>query len=199
MAKPLFNVVAFREIFPKQAVKAIQPIATTRAMEKFESAREEMIEEFNTHKVTQEIEAGPEVPNISQTLDGVRGNLFSFIGFEEESSPVEIVRQALRELCEFNKNPKITRKGNRILFNFQVKVPTLSNLEQLTPMPWEPGSWLTGIERGISGLGFYLFKLRGILASRSGKAVQVSNQLRSARFKNTAYISTILRNFLKKI
>ena len=61
-------------------------------------------------------------------------------------------------------------------------------------MPWASGrSWAKGIEQGISGLG-YLIKNNTSL-SRSGAALQSSVKIRSSRYKNTPYISAILKKY----
>jgi hypothetical protein len=66
-------------------------------------------------------------------------------------------------------------------------------------MPWAPGrSWAKGIETGISGLGFYLRVQRD--SSRSGLGVQTPKKIRKAgtKFRNTKYISEILKKYKKE-
>ena len=62
----------------------------------FEKIKQEMIEEFNAHPITQEIELGVTAPNLSNTLSGVT-NLFSFIGFDAGSRPIDPIRQLLEK------------------------------------------------------------------------------------------------------
>ena len=72
-------------------------------------------------------------------------------------------------------------------------------VEFLTPMPWAPGrSWARGIERGISGLGYYL-KIKTD-NSRSGLGIQSSRKVRksSSKFKNMQYISALLKKYKKE-
>ena len=46
-----------------------------------------------------------------------------------------------------------------IKISFPVSGPTLNEIESVTPMPFEGGrSWTTGIEKGISGFSYYIFK-----------------------------------------
>ena len=54
---------------------------------KFERAKDEMIKDFLSLKVTQEIAGGPGALNMSGTLGGY-GNLFSFIGFDMGDNPM---------------------------------------------------------------------------------------------------------------
>ena len=68
---------------------------------KFNKEKEIFIEHFNAHPVTQEIEGGPDANNISGTLIGY-GNLFSFIGFSENESPIHPVRNILRTMIKIS-------------------------------------------------------------------------------------------------
>ena len=72
-------------------MKRVPPKVRLDAQRRFNRAKTEMISEFESHAVTQEIEAGPEGKNSSSTLGGY-GNLYSFIGFYQGSSPIETLR-----------------------------------------------------------------------------------------------------------
>ena len=66
-------------------------------------------------------------------------------------------------------------------------------------MPWATGrSWAKGIESGISGLGYYLKVSRD--GSRSGLGIQSSKKVRAGgvRFKNTQYISALIKQYKKE-
>jgi len=161
---------------------------TSRA---FLSIRNQMIAEFLSHPITQEIMAGPDAPNISGTLGG-RGNLFSFIGFEEGDDPVQPILKALQSSeIVFD---KITATG----IYSRAFIPTADEIFSITPMPWAEGrSWAHGIESGISGLGWYISK-RGL--GRSGGGIQSSQQtLGNVKFKNVQYISALLNKYTKII
>jgi len=182
--------------------KASQAAKTEKAAFEKISARviiaeQEMMETFNKHKVTQELEAGPNLEG--SDILGVRGNLFSFIGFPKGRKPIQEVRQLLHESIKI-KSPKPLKFVKNKWF-FTVTVPHLSEMESETPLPWESGrSWLRGIERGISGLGYYMFsrnKLSGV--SRSGTAIQSQVKFRSGFFRNRKYMSSFIRTFYKRI
>ena len=81
--------------------------------------KEIFIEHFNAHPVTQEIEGGPDANNISGTLIGY-GNLFSFIGFSENESPIHPVRNILRTMTRIKNIRKAA--GNRIKLNINILV-----------------------------------------------------------------------------
>lgn len=163
----------------------------TELQKEIEKIKQEIIEEFENHPVTQEIDAGIESTNISNTLNGIT-NLYSFIGFENGDRPLEPIREELKKI---NLKYTINSKGELI---FNVEFPTAKDIFKVTPMPWAAGrSWAQGIEIGISGLGYYLKKTKN---SRSGLGIQSETQVRSgARFRNTKYISQLINSYTKKI
>lgn len=178
-----------------QAKRKAKEILTDRAVE----AKKELLNTFEEHPITKEIEAGSaNTSNYSRTLQGLpngKGSLFGFIGFAESDKPIDIVRFYLTKIGKISATAKTTTKKNKVFFEHTVKTPDISEIEALTPMPWEGGrSWIRGIERGISGLGYYL--LTNSKASRSGQGVQLSNQLRTATYRPTKYMSNIIKNYV---
>tara|TARA_R100000353_G_scaffold70450_2_gene54225 strand:- start:737 stop:1318 length:582 start_codon:yes stop_codon:yes gene_type:complete len=160
---------------------------------KFKKIKKEMIQEFLSLPVTQELLGGPDAPNISGTLGGVT-SLFAFIGFDSGDQPIAPILNALeRTQLQYLKELKQTNKVGGV---FTVTLPTAEQIFSITPMPWAIGrSWAQGIETGISGLGFLLRK-KG--KGRSGVALQSRVKVRGGRFKNTAYISSFIRKYEKR-
>lgn len=160
--------------------------------QRFEQIKDEMIQEFESHPVTKEIEGGIGADNISDTLNGIT-NLYSFIGFHEGDQPLEPIREILREI---NMHKTI---GRRSIIKYTFTFPTAKEIFKATPMPWATGrSWAQGIEYGISGIGYYLLKYSQ--SSRSGFGIQAKKQVRpNIRFKNTKYISDLIAKYTKKV
>lgn len=157
-------------------------------------AHQQMIQEFEDHPITQEIDSGPNGYNQSGTLGGY-GNLFSFIGFEEGMDPISPIRFLLKKALQIK---KIDKNQQNIIMEFLVELPSKEDIFQATPMPWASGrSWAEGIEKGISGLGMYLNVES--FQSRSGEGVQSKNKVRSGGFRNTQYLSKILNNLQNEI
>ena len=155
--------------------------------------KQELINEFNAHPVTMEIEAGPSASNRSGTL-GSKGNLFSFIGFSEGDSPLEPVR-ALLDKIQLASTRAI--KSGAVV-EFKVNLPSKSEFESASKMPWESGrSWLYDIERAISGLGNYLYGR--FQNSRSGTGVQLEKSVTSQTFTPVKYFGTMLDKFVNKL
>ena len=176
----------------RQAPKALRRDLEKEAKRKFKRIKAEMIKEFLSHPVTQEIMEGPSAPNISGTLGGV-SNLFAFIGFDAGNQPVAPILERL-EAVDIIYNKEYKEKGIGVSFN--VFLPTAEDIFAITPLPWATGrSWAEGIERGISGLGYLLRKSGG----RSGVAVQSRvSKVRGGRFQNTPYISSFIKRYKKR-
>jgi hypothetical protein len=161
--------------------------------QEFNKIKNEFIDEFMNHPITQEIQGGISATNSSNTLGGIT-NLYSFIGFDEGTDPIRPIEELLK------------KSNYRILFNNRsveatviFDIPTAAQIFEITPMPWATGrSWARGIETGISGLGYYLKKTKN---SRSGLGVQTTNQqVRSGvMFKNSKYISDLINRFNKEL
>jgi len=163
-----------------------------------DKSKDEMVNEFLNHPVTKEIDNGPEASNISSTLGG-QGNLFSYIGFEEGSEPTESVKEILENSVKVSTRPEISVNGKNIKINFPVSGPTISEIESETPMPFEGGkSWVSGVEKGISGFSYYVFR-KFIKNSRSSTGIQTEPQVRTGSFKPSPYLSVILKKFYSKI
>tara|TARA_B100000085_G_C18556309_1_gene517848 strand:- start:984 stop:1652 length:669 start_codon:yes stop_codon:yes gene_type:complete len=197
---------------PKEIGKQVE----AKVLKEFEILKNNMIQEFERHPVTREIDAGPNATNTSETLGGY-GNLFSFIGFQEGSDPLAEVRSALEDTV-------VTKlKYSNGVWDFIVRsgkdVLTKDKLFSLTPIPWAPGrSWMDGIETGLSGLGLYLYDSKKKFGdnSKSGTAIQLKGgkkaekafgsgstggaiKLQRSRYRRVSYMSSILKNFNKSI
>ena len=177
----------------------IQKKAHAIAEQRIESARREMMDEFDSHPVTRELDGGVAATNFSGTLGGY-GNLFSFIGFPIGSQPTRPIRDYLKKSIHLGRNPKIVKSHKDLVMKFKVKMPRIPEIELLSPSPWEGRSWTRGIEQGITGLGSYMFSLHeGFKNSRSGKAVQGSKQMRTMAYRPVRYMTSILKSLDRKI
>ena len=160
----------------------------------FNNIKAEMIRELMNHEITKEISIGVGASNSSNTLGGY-GNLFTFIGFESGSSPIDAIKQ------EFDKTVLRFRTLTDDGPIWNIYLPAPEDIWDVTPMPWAEGrSWAKGIETGISGVGWYLYnQKKNYPQSRSGPAIQVKSKSSSkVRFKNVKYISDILNRYEKK-
>lgn len=184
-----------RIVESKPITFAIRKAIEIRLRPLFNQIRQEMIDEFTNHPVTQEIDMGPKLGWNSPFLGG-KGDLFSFIGFDRDDNPTEPIKKMLKGLRFFT----VFSKG--LDHKFEVRFfPTIDDIAAATPMPWAPNrSWAKGIESGISGLGNYL----NIETKydpprlRSTAGLQAKNKVRSGQFRPTKYMSEILNKYRAK-
>jgi hypothetical protein len=178
-----------KEIFNNRAVKKM-----VRDIVKAEVEKEKILfrADFESHPVTQELEGGENASNNSGTLGGY-GNLFSFLGFNKGTNPTSPVKSLIQSI-RIDRNVQTSIKG----FKIKVNIPSKEEFAAITPMPWEGGrSWLLDMERGISGLGAYLY---GRFAeSRSGRGIQSKYNYSNRAFRNVKYFSQMYTKFLKRI
>lgn len=175
-----------------QADKEYQKEVKLIIDEQFNKVKQKYIEQFLNHPITQEIKGGIVSANISGTLGNVT-NLYSFIGFDEGTDPIGPIEQLLdKSDYRIIFNPNGT--DSTVIFD----IPTAAQIFEITPMPWAIGrSWARGIETGISGLGYYLKKIKN---SRSGLGIQSRTQVRPGIvFKNTKYVSDLISRFSKEL
>jgi hypothetical protein len=151
--------------------------------------KQKMLSEFDSHSVTRDLKS-----NSGSSFPG-GGSLFSFIGFDSGDKPTN----ALRALLISSLKVKFVKSSQSLIeIVFNIDIPSMSEIEALTPMPWAPGrSWAKEIETGISGLGQYLVK--DSEASRSGKAIQVKGTVRSSDMSGTPYMTQIIGNLIKNL
>ncbi len=148
--------------------------------------------DFESHPVTQELENGENSSNISGTLGGY-GNLFSFLGFDRGANPTFPVKVLIQKII-LDRN--VQENGNS--FRIKINIPSKEEFAAVARLPWEGGrSWLLDIERGISGLGAYLYGRFNV--SRSGSGIQSKYNYTNRRFKNVKYFSEMYSKFLKKL
>lgn len=178
-----------RVIFSGQNLKTVMSIAEPALEKAVEKSQKEMVQDFNSHPVTKEIESGPEASNISGTLN--YGNLFSFIGFSKGSNPINGIRNILSAKFPV----KLIHKNNN-KFQLQIGLDE-EKIYKENPYPWASGdSWVRGIERGISGLSHFLQKSSN---SRSGGGIQVKRVVQQRFYKPILFLSQLIRNFTKRI
>ena len=86
---------------------------------------------------------------------------------------------------------------NKNIFKISNQITT-EEIENIAPSPWGGRSWVRGIERGISGLGYFLYNRQGFAGSRSMTGIQSDYKVRSLAYRPVKYMSSILKTFRRK-
>jgi hypothetical protein len=164
---------------------------------KFNKMKKNLMKNFDNHLVTQEILGGSTASNVTDSLGGY-GNLFSFVGFTEGSSPTSEVRTFLESSVRLKISKRNETKKRLIGKKINIKLPTIKEFAPVGRMPYEGGnSWIEMIERGMSNFSRYMHKKT--TASRSGAGIQVKGRIRSAKSKPTQYMTELLEKFKKEL
>lgn len=196
MAK--INIRGLTAEIAQKGYKVIKANVEARAERAIQKTKQQLINEFDNHPVTKEIAGGASSGNISNTLGGY-GNLFTFIGFDSSADPITPIRSLLAKSIQIK---NVRKKNNQAMYILRFSVPTREEIEAITPSPWSTQSWVDAVERGMSGLGKFLYsKNQGRFStSRSGSGVQAEFQIRSTQNSSAIdYITGILNNMLKNI
>lgn len=169
----------------------VSEIQARDAKQYFEEVKKDVLDQVRAHPVSQELENHT---NPSAFLSGVRGTLFGFMGFQSGSQPV----QALISFLDANLKYTISRRV-RGSTKLTIVIPDYADMrsDKTLSLPWDSLAWPEAIEKGISGLGYYLFKRGG--NSRSGDGVQLRKELRSANFQTKPFLSVIFKRAETKL
>lgn len=167
------------------------------AEKKYAIEKKKLLERFQNHSITREIEGGADASNSSNTLGG-RGNLFSYIGFNRSSNPIAPVEKVLLTSGGIKKRGVKTKiRKSKIRQTYTATAPDVNLLKSASPMPFQGGrSWLFDIETGISGFNNYLVKR--FSAGRSGTALQTKNRVRGGSYRppSNGYVRKMLAQFI---
>ena len=189
MAGKINKKLIQKQIFNNRAVKKMVRDIVQKEVEKEKALFQQ---DFESHPVTQELDGGENASNISGTLGGY-GNLFSFLGFNQGANPTAPVKFLIQRIT-LDRNIQATGNG----FKVRVNVPSKDDFGAVSRLPFEGGrSWLLDIERGISGLGAYLYGR--FASSRSGTGIQSKYNYANKRFRNVKYFSGMYTKFLRRL
>ena len=153
----------------------------------FDDLKKEIIDQILADPVSQEL---INHTNPSQIL-GIRGTLFGFLGLVEGFEPMNEIVKIVDSTMSFKLSKRLVRKG----YKMTVTVPTLDDFR--TPdllLPWEGGRGLVdAIEKGVSGLSYYIESRKNIAYSRSGEGIQTKKPVRQQEFRKKDWITKVFK------
>ena len=177
--------------------KVLQNLAYGAAKKKAGRLKKEAIKEFEQHLVTKELEKGD--TGMGSSLLGGRGNFFGFLGFNQGAQPLEIIRDIFDTSIKIrNTKGKLKKAGSTsFVWEFDISIPSKTQIYAVTPLPWGSQSWVKGVERGITNYAKTIFKDSD--RSRSGVALQSRQNIGFISFRPTPYITPIINNLKKQL
>jgi len=200
-------------IFEMLSNGEIQDGIEEAVIKQFNIEKQKTLAEFDDHDVTQELLHPEIVGNKSDTLGGY-GDLFGFIGFEAGYNPIVPVKLDLESKIKFkstnlsilyprNVKGQFARGKQTKMISVSYQVPDLNDFSKSAKFQGWNGNrnWIKGIERGISGVPYYVNYPRG----RSERGLQLkrpikdssSEKERPSSFTTRPYITEIVENFKK--
>lgn len=188
--------------------KRVEALARFQVEQRFENEKTQLITDIENDPISQELNSSGGEDG-SSFLGGRSGNLRAFIGFYDEDDPVGDLISLINAGTKMAPvPPRVLVHGSTILYRFRAQTPTLKELYEQTKYPdeWSGGSWLKGIENGVSGLRYYLFStnpkiLKSFKNSRSGYAIQSKQIVKSrpSSMNGQPYISKLLEDFRQRV
>jgi len=177
--------------------KALKNLAYGAAKKKMDGLQNTALKQLDQHPVTLELEKG--TSGMNSSLLGGRGNFFGFLGFREGQQPVEIIRDAFKDHIKIrNRNPKLKNvSATSYIWEFDIDIPSKTEIYGVTPMAWSSRSWVKGVERGITNYTKTIFTDSS--ESRSGIALQSKQNVNFITYSPTPYITSILDNLKKQL
>jgi hypothetical protein len=156
----------------------------------FENIKTQLINRIINDPVTQELINHPDP---SPILGGIHGTLFGFLGLPAGSDPVAEIISIINRIMV----PKVSRRLVRGGVKVSTKIPELSDFRTKTlQMPWEGGGGIVdGIEKGVSGLHYYLYPRKMPARSVSQEGIQSKNPVRARQFQSRPWLTPILKSF----
>lgn len=177
--------------------KVLQNLAYGAAKKKTEKLKKEAIKELEQHQVTKELDKGD--TGMGSSLLGGKGNFFGFLGFNKGAQPVEIIRDIFETSIRI-RNPKGKLKkvsSTSFIWEFDISIPSKTEIYAVTPLTWSSRSWVKGVERGITNYAKTIFVDSD--RSRSGVALQSTQNIGFISFGPTPYITPIINNLKKQL
>jgi hypothetical protein len=195
MQEVKINRSYLRKAMATQTLKEVEKTVLRVVSKEVSKSNRKLLEDFLRDEISREISAGPTAINITNTLGG-RGNLFSFLGYEQGSDPIGELAAFLSDSIQIR---SIKSSKSKLTVIVKIKIPTRDDMDELAQLPWVDRGLVKAIENGISGLGAFLYSQKGFSASRSGFAVQASQNIYGGSFKPQKYVSEIIREVAKSM
>jgi len=166
---------------------------TDLTRQKYDDALEWLVDAVKSHPFSVDLMSHSRSPRLggSQT-----GTLFGFMGFPSGANPIDELTKTLRNNIKYSVVKG--RKKNQ-LASVTVSIPTKSAFAVLQRLPWTQESWPFLVEKGISGLEFYINDGKFPDSSRSQEGNQVNRVIRNADFNKEEYLTPLFAEFRKRL
>ena len=191
------KIASSRTVFKKFKKKSREKLTPV-----LETANEKLVEEFEAHPASVEMDAGPD-NDYSTYIKGGAGNLPSLLGIANSAAEIKKISKLLTGSIKIK---DVRKTNNEFSLSIKVEVPTIEEINEIAVSPdWIIGdSWIDQLERGVSNVACYFFANRGFKTSTSGYAIQIKKTWKNitaghGTVSEKEYISKMLRDLGKEI
>lgn len=194
----ILNVSQIKDKIARFSYPKAQVIGREKAAVIVKNHKTRFLSKFQSHPITEEIESGASAAGSLQ----VDGNLFSFIGFESGSEPIQDLYDYLKDSIKFIDLPGIYNAAAKTL-TYKMAKPDPDRIKTVTDMAnytdnWSHGkSWVSMVEHGIPGLNKYKYSEDPTVFgedSRSGTGIQRRNVIHSgSNYVAKKYLTELLK------
>jgi len=142
--------------------RSLYPQAQRIIEREFNVAKKKLIESFENAPPSLALTEVAEMDRSErgENEDGFveKGNLYTFLGFEDDRNPVQEVSDVLAYGIELESLSMgaINRKGIYVITG-KVSIPTLGEINEQSQLPWITRGWIDALTNGIRGLPNFLF------------------------------------------
>lgn len=172
----------------KQAIsRRVEPEENVIAQEFFEQRKKDIINQIKDHPVSQELRS--HIAPSPILGGGVQASLYGFLGFVAGTKPIDTVLKIVESKMSYTVKKKLFGRGLKIDISFPTnqdfRVPELI-------LPWEGGgNFIESLEKGVSGLQYYIKYTRPQARSREG--IQAKKPVRTKSLGPIPYLTPILK------
>jgi hypothetical protein len=168
--------------------RRVEPEEKLTAQEFFNQRKKEIINQIKDHPVSQELRSHIMPSPILGA--GVKSSLYGFLGFVAGTKPVDIVLDIVEKKMSYTVKKKLFGRGLKIDITF----PTIQDFRvpELTLNYEGGGNFIETIEKGASGLQYYIKYTRQ--AARSREGIQAKKPVRSNSLGPIPYLTPILKS-----
>lgn len=169
--------------------------AVAEALRYRDNIKQQVFTIIRNHPVSREL-MHPVSP--SAFLEGKKGTLFGYLGFEAGSNPVENFINLLDATWIEPPKKQFTLNGFKVFIKLNFPTKTQMKAAGLV-LGWQKSlAWPYAIEKPLSNLPYYLYEDKDgkrivTNASVSGQGIQVKKAHYDATFSGVDYISDIIR------
>ena len=199
------NIVNLRKEMENGLNRSVYPKAQAIVERDFNKAKRQLLKSFEEAKPSEALSKAAEMDRESRSEfeDGFveKGNLYAFMGMEDDRNPVEEVKELLEDHIQLDSLSRgsVNNQGIYVITG-KVSVITLDEINNNSKLSWGAGrGWIDALTHGLRGLPNFLFgNFNEKSNSRSGAGLQAKETIKTGRGAFKPFEGNYLFEFLER-